>query len=69
MGCNDFDDIVASILSEFITARRGAGEQVVYPIDEINEREFDALLRHRTQLLAERECEHIVRLLHDEVRT
>ncbi len=56
----DVDDGVELLLREFITPRL-AGNQVVYPLDEISERVFDALLRHRARMCAEREeCEHII---------
>ncbi len=63
MSCNDFDDVVESLLGEFIVARRGAGGVAYYPLDEIYEREFDALLRHRARMCAEREEEEYERFV------
>jgi hypothetical protein len=51
MSCDTFDDVVEALLSEFITPRSGFGNRAVWCVDEISEREFDALLRRHERVM------------------
>jgi hypothetical protein len=51
MSCDAFDEAVEALLSEFVTPRAGFGNRAVWCVDEISEREFDALLRQHEHVM------------------
>jgi glutaredoxin-related protein len=65
MSCDAFDDVVEALLSEFITPRCGFGDRIVWLLDEIEEREFDALLRQRERVMREMQEVQLEQLNHE----
>jgi hypothetical protein len=65
MSCDAFDEAVEALLSEFITPRTGFNDRITWCVDEISEREFDALLRQRERVMREMQEVQLEQLNHE----